>query len=92
MAEDIVDLMLKAWEQPFSTEYDPRRLLLDGAKEIKGLRRELGACRSVIQSMHEVHTEMEIQFRKMRPDPNVPLYIMGIALVLGIMFTLWILV
>lgn len=90
--DDIADQMIAAWNNPFDSEHDPRFLLVQGAKEIRTLRREVVACRMVIKTLHEINEEMALHIRKIQPDPNVPLYIFGFALAVGAGLAMWTLV
>lgn len=87
--EDIADRMIAAWNDPFATESDPRLLLIEGAKTIRALRREVAASRSVIQTFHEINEEMAREIRSLRPDPNAPLYFLGILLAVVCGFAIW---
>jgi hypothetical protein len=78
--DDIEEQMIAAWNDPFDSEHDPRFLLVQGAKEIRRLRREVVACKSVIKTLHEINEEMALHIRKTQPDPNLPLYVLGIIL------------
>lgn len=56
--EDIADMMVSAWNEPFSTDHDPRLLLLSGAKEIRSLRRDLEASRLITQCLHGINDSL----------------------------------
>lgn len=92
MSDDITEQMIAAWNDPFDSEHDPRFLLVQGAKEIRRLRREVAASAMVIRTLHEINEEMAAHIRKTRPDPNVPLYIFGFALAIGVGLAMWVLV
>lgn len=77
MDEDIAEKMIEAWNEPFSTDHDPRELLLVGAKEIRRLRRELISYTTVIKVLHASNAEMSAELRSRQPNPNVPIYVIG---------------
>lgn len=90
--EDIADLMVAAWNDPFSTDSDPRHLLIRGAKEIRALRRVVASRGMVIRVLHELNEEMANEIRSRRPDPNAPLYVFCVIFVSVVALALWALV
>lgn len=90
--EDIADRMIAAWNDPFATQSDPRFLLIEGAKEIRALRREVAASRAVVRTLHSINEEMSQELRRRRPNPDAPIYIAGLAMAGVCLFVLWALV
>lgn len=70
--EDIADAMIEAWNEPFSTDHDPRELLLIGAKEIHRLRRAVASSRMVTQTLYGVNEILAQELIRMKKSPLVP--------------------
>lgn len=82
MADDLADKMMKCWSDPLATQYDPRHLLMLGATEIRRLNRLTFTLDEMLADMHQ----------KRQQDPNFVIYVLGLALIVGLMFVLWTLV
>lgn len=82
MADDLANKMMKCWSDPLATEHDPRHLLMLGATEIRRLRRLTLTLDGMLSDMHQ----------KQAADPNFVIYVLGLALIAGLMFVLWTLV
>lgn len=86
MSDDITEKMIEAWNEPYSSEHDPRELLVQGAREIRRLRRELTACAAVIQSIYDINARMADELRARQPNPNVPVYLMcALAILMAVL-------
>lgn len=53
MSQDLVALLRAAYADPFSTQHDPRRLLLLAAEEIERLNREVSILLAECQAMKD---------------------------------------
>ncbi len=88
----LADQMISCWENPFATEHDPRHLLMLGAKEIRRLERMVEAKDEMIRHLHDTNAEMAVMLRASRPDPNAPLYLIGVLFIVIVMVTIWLLI
>lgn len=81
----ISDQMIECWDNPMS-EQDPRNLLVMGAQEIRRLRRAVEAKDNIIRALHDTNAEMASLLRNSQPDPDMPLYLIGLMAVAVIAF------
>lgn len=82
MADDLANKMMKCWSDPFSTEHDPRHLLMLGATEIRRLRRLTITMDEMLADMHN----------QRKPEPQFMIFVVGLAMIAGLMMLLWTLV
>jgi hypothetical protein len=86
------DQMISCGENPLASEHDQQHLLMLGAKEIRHLYRVIEAKNEMIQHLHETNVEMQGMLKAGRPDPNAPLYLIGVLFVAILMVTIWLLI
>lgn len=84
----ISDQMIECWDNPMS-EQDPRNLLVLGAQEIRRLRRAVEAKDNIIRALHDTNAEMASLLRNSQPDPEMPLYFLGLTAVAMVAFAIW---
>lgn len=82
MADDLADKMMGCWSDPFSTEYDPRHLLMLGATEIRRLRRLTITMDEMLADMH----------RPRNSQPPFAIFVLALAMIAGVMMLMWTLV
>lgn len=77
--EDLTDAMISAWNEPFSTDHDPRLLLMAGAREIRRLRRMLISSKMVITTLQSVNETLAAELIRMKRSPLVPALLFSIV-------------
>jgi hypothetical protein len=85
----ISDQMIECWDNPMSSEHDPRNLLLLGAKEIRHLRKMIAAKDDIIHGLHCANVDLTDMIRSQQPHPDTAWYFAGLAVVAAVAVMIW---